>query len=503
MASPNLAFFDVETSTVNEKVLISGFAAIILDAEGLFQVESFFTAIRTDSNPNAPPFSQVVDKIHDLLKGKVWVGFNLKQSVDQLTASFADGKRAVPKASSTLDLSSLPALTKSFPSGLANLAQHFGLGQPRQRAAEDVRMMLDIFQRCTTSIFLKIHVPDLDNKLIVATEPVALQLPALKSADVKTPAKAADDTAAEPSPAVTSAPAPAAAPALVPDPASTPVAAAPTAAVVAKPAPKKAWGSVPPSSPPVTATPAPAAAPKPLTLAEEKAPAPPAIAAVVAPAAPVEPSDAGASAAHKSKKTVVHPDAKPLKTGWADLVAPNREKTHLSFEPVDAKAKGKGNGNGNANKVKGNATGAKSPRPKKEASDGSSAIDAKTEGNKRQFKPRKQSADGAEAGSDKPKGERKGPPRTKTPQANDGNAPAKRQFRRKSKSDVHDSKEPQQEQDEGWNPVPAKVRKPKEDTKPQRSGKPAGTDTRREGRGPRDSSDDRPRPERAEPKKAE
>ena len=70
------------------------------------------------------------------MQGRVWVGYNLQQSIDQLNTSFADAQLTAPVAASSLDFSTLPVLQKNFPSGLAALAQHFGLGQPRQQALE-------------------------------------------------------------------------------------------------------------------------------------------------------------------------------------------------------------------------------------------------------------------------------------------------------------------------------------------------------------------------------
>jgi hypothetical protein len=113
----NLAFLNVAVSPDNGEQ-ITEFAAVVLDAQGLYQTESYSTMIRS-------AFNQVGSKIFTVLDGQVWVGFNLQETAAKLASSFQDAKLAPPVAANMLDLSSLGALTDAFPSGLAALAEQY------------------------------------------------------------------------------------------------------------------------------------------------------------------------------------------------------------------------------------------------------------------------------------------------------------------------------------------------------------------------------------------
>jgi hypothetical protein len=56
----NLAALCVETIQVDGATQLSQFAVVVLDAQGLYEVESFSTHVKTSSGPmNYPQFQQV------------------------------------------------------------------------------------------------------------------------------------------------------------------------------------------------------------------------------------------------------------------------------------------------------------------------------------------------------------------------------------------------------------------------------------------------------------
>jgi len=402
----NLAALCVETIQVDGATQLSQFAVVVLDAQGLYEVESFSTHVKTSSGPmNYPQFQQVADKIRLSLAGRIWIGYNLKASTDLLGLGFADAKLSAPVAASSLDLSTASSLSW-FPAGLNNLTQHFGLPRNRASLLDECRQMVELLKNCALSLFLTANLPKAASVAPVSV-PEKTETPVVVQ-EVKAPAPTPEPVA----------------PVNVEPVKEVPKPAAPT---------HKTWASLSPRSPVVTAAPSPVV---------DVAPLPPA-------AAPQASEPAAAPKPAKLEKPVMNPlvndpNVKPLSTPWADLIAPTRPKTELSYEKVEDNKKN------NFRKKNNNQ------RKKKDVDAGADSKDGEQ---KRQNKPQRRNpegkADGAEGGERKPrefKARKEGEPRPKG------------QPRRPRTADDSKSKNGAEgaQDDEGWNPVVKKVPKPKE-----------------------------------------
>jgi len=281
MSRSDLAFIDVQSTTLpdGEKIMVE-FAAIILNAHGLYTVESFSTLVKPSHEVSlpamfgtAPGFQKVADKITSLLTGRTWLGFNLKQNVSLLTEAFNELKLDAPVPVSTLDL------TDRFPSDVADLADHFGLGSLKGRALPDCQLQLEVLKCCTLSFYLT-QIPIEEEEFVEAetevvepevVEPVVVE-PVVVEPEVVEPVTEE-----------------------VPEP---------------EPTPEPVQEAAPETPVPVEQT------PEPVAVIEVKA----------------APKPAPKKAPVKAKPKAI-PASQMKSTPWADMLAPHRAKTVLSAIP--------------------------------------------------------------------------------------------------------------------------------------------------------------------------
>jgi len=169
-----LVIYDIETTIPSTDII--EFGAIVLDRQGLYEIESFSTLIRSsrisrrsiacngisqDMVKDAPDFADVADQIFSVLDGRIWAGHNIK-SFDNvhIRKAFAKIDRKPPEP--LLNIDTLPLLRKTFGKRagdmkLASLGNFFGLGQEHHRAIEDCRMTLEVLKNCSTIMFLEEH----------------------------------------------------------------------------------------------------------------------------------------------------------------------------------------------------------------------------------------------------------------------------------------------------------------------------------------------------------
>lgn len=179
-------FFDVETTVPTRSgqgFAILEFGAILVCPKKLVELESYSTLVRPsdlslidslsvrcngitrDAVVSAPTFSDVADKVYDLLQGRIWAGHNiLRFDCARIREAFSSIGRPVPEPRGTID--SLALLTQKFgrragDMKMATLATYFGLGQQVHRSLDDVRMNLEVLKYCATVLFLESSLPDI------------------------------------------------------------------------------------------------------------------------------------------------------------------------------------------------------------------------------------------------------------------------------------------------------------------------------------------------------
>ncbi|GJU62690.1 NEN1-like protein [Tanacetum coccineum] len=181
-----IAFFDLETTVPTrpgQGFAILEFGSILVCPRKLVELESYETLVKPhdmslittlsvrangitpDAVVSAPSFSDVADKVFDLLHGRIWAGHNiLRFDCVRLREAFSQINRAPPEPKGTID--SLALLTQRFgrragDMKMASLAAYFGLGKQSHRSLDDVRMNFEVLKYCATVLFLESSLPDI------------------------------------------------------------------------------------------------------------------------------------------------------------------------------------------------------------------------------------------------------------------------------------------------------------------------------------------------------
>ncbi|KAK1407323.1 hypothetical protein QVD17_38937 [Tagetes erecta] len=183
---PEIAFFDLETTVPTrpgQGFAILEFGSILVCPRKLVELESYETLVKphdlslistlsvrangitSDAVVSAPTFSDIADKVYDILHGRIWAGHNIiRFDCVRLRDAFAQINRAPPEPKGTID--SLALLTQRFgrragDMKMASLAKYFGLGKQSHRSLDDVRMNLEVLKYCATVLFLESSLPDI------------------------------------------------------------------------------------------------------------------------------------------------------------------------------------------------------------------------------------------------------------------------------------------------------------------------------------------------------
>ncbi|KAI3766864.1 hypothetical protein L2E82_16939 [Cichorium intybus] len=176
-----IAFFDLETTIPTrpgQSYAILEFGSILVCPKKLIELESYNTLVRphdlsflspnfvrangitADAVVSAPTFSEIADRVYDILNGRVWAGHNiLRFDCVRLREAYAQINRPPPEPKGTID--SLALLTQRFgrragDMKMATLAAYFGLGRQSHRSLDDVRMNFEVVKHCATVLFLVI-----------------------------------------------------------------------------------------------------------------------------------------------------------------------------------------------------------------------------------------------------------------------------------------------------------------------------------------------------------
>ncbi|KAJ9567402.1 LOW QUALITY PROTEIN: hypothetical protein OSB04_003368 [Centaurea solstitialis] len=183
---PEIAFFDLETTIPTRQgqgYAILEFGSILVCPKKLVELESYETLVRphdlslistlsvrangisADDVVSAPAFSDIADRVYDILHGRVWAGHNiLRFDCVRLREAYAQINRPPPEPKGTID--SLALLTQRFGRRagnmkMATLAAYFGLGRQSHRSLDDVRLNLEVLKYCATVLFLESSLPDI------------------------------------------------------------------------------------------------------------------------------------------------------------------------------------------------------------------------------------------------------------------------------------------------------------------------------------------------------
>ncbi|XP_062116657.1 protein NEN1-like [Humulus lupulus] len=181
-----IAFFDVETTVPTRPGVgfaILEFGSILVCPRRLEELENYSTLVRPsdlslisslsvrcngitrDAVVAAPTFSDIADRVYDILHGRIWAGHNiLRFDCPRIREAYAEIGRPAPEPKGTID--SLALLTQKFgrragDMKMATLATYFGLGQQTHRSLDDVRMNLEVLKYCATVLFLESSLPDI------------------------------------------------------------------------------------------------------------------------------------------------------------------------------------------------------------------------------------------------------------------------------------------------------------------------------------------------------
>ncbi|KAK8476575.1 hypothetical protein V6N13_096584 [Hibiscus sabdariffa] len=180
---PEICFFDLETTIPQwrgQGYAILEFGAILVCPRRLVEVESYSSLVRPEDlssvSPasvrcngitrnnvvSAPSFSDIADKIHDLLHGRVWAGHNIVRfDCVRIREAFEKIGRPAPEPKGIID--TLALLTQRFGRRagnmkMATLANYFEIGV---QSLDDVRMNLEVVKYCATVLFLESSLPDI------------------------------------------------------------------------------------------------------------------------------------------------------------------------------------------------------------------------------------------------------------------------------------------------------------------------------------------------------
>ncbi|KAJ9568299.1 hypothetical protein OSB04_004265 [Centaurea solstitialis] len=181
-----IAFFDLETTVPTrpgQGFAILEFGSILVCPRKLVELESYETLVRphdlklistlsvrangitADAVVSAPTFSDIADRVYDILHGRIWAGHNIiRFDCVRLREAFAQINRSPPEPKGTID--TLALLTQRFgrragDMKMASLAAYFGLGKQTHRSLDDVRMNLEVLKYCATVLFLESSLPDI------------------------------------------------------------------------------------------------------------------------------------------------------------------------------------------------------------------------------------------------------------------------------------------------------------------------------------------------------
>ncbi|KAL1216763.1 Protein NEN3 [Cardamine amara subsp. amara] len=181
-----IAFFDLETAVPTKSgqpFAILEFGAILVCPRKLVELHSYSTLVRPtdlslistlskrrsgitrDGVLSAPTFSEIADKVYDILHGRIWAGHNIKRfDCVRIRDAFAEIGLSPPEPKGLID--SLSLLSQKFGKRagdmkMASLATYFGLGDQAHRSLDDVRMNLEVVKYCATVLFLESSVPDI------------------------------------------------------------------------------------------------------------------------------------------------------------------------------------------------------------------------------------------------------------------------------------------------------------------------------------------------------
>ncbi|KAM0004311.1 putative ribonuclease H-like superfamily, exonuclease, RNase T/DNA polymerase III [Helianthus debilis subsp. tardiflorus] len=175
-----IVFFDLETTIptrTGQPYAILEYGSILVCPKKLTELDSYDTLVRpldlslitaasirsngitADQVVSCPTFSEIADKVYDILHGRIWAGHNiLRFDCVRLREAYAQINRQPQVPKGTID--TLVLLTQRFgrragDMKMATLAAYFGLGQQSHRSLGDVRMNFEVVKRCATVLFLE------------------------------------------------------------------------------------------------------------------------------------------------------------------------------------------------------------------------------------------------------------------------------------------------------------------------------------------------------------
>ncbi|XWS60504.1 hypothetical protein CRYUN_Cryun07bG0041700 [Craigia yunnanensis] len=181
-----ICFFDLETTVPERRgqgFAILEFGAILVCPKRLVELKSYSSLVRPDDLSSisissvrcngitrdavvvAPSFSEIADKVHDFLHGRVWAGHNIVRfDCVRIREAFEKIGRPAPEPKGIID--SLALLTQRFGRRagnmkMATLANYFEIGNQTHRSLDDVRMNLEVLKYCATVLFLESSLPDI------------------------------------------------------------------------------------------------------------------------------------------------------------------------------------------------------------------------------------------------------------------------------------------------------------------------------------------------------
>ncbi|KAL3347311.1 hypothetical protein AABB24_021140 [Solanum stoloniferum] len=174
-----IVFFDLERrwSNPGQDWVLLEFGSIFVCPRRLIELDSYSTLIRPDdplfldtfsdlSNgitrealASAPHFSEVAEKIYQILDGKIWAGHNI-QRFDSVKIKEAFDGINWPSPEYRHLIDSLPLLKKWFGKRARNmkldsLATYFRFEDQVHRSLDDVRMNLEVIKHCGSVLFLE------------------------------------------------------------------------------------------------------------------------------------------------------------------------------------------------------------------------------------------------------------------------------------------------------------------------------------------------------------
>ncbi|CAN8239788.1 unnamed protein product [Cochlearia groenlandica] len=164
-----IAFFDLETAVPTKQgkpFAILEFGAILVCPRKLVELYNYSTLVKPtdlslistltkrrsgitrDGVLSAPTFSEIADKVYDILNGRIWAGHNIKRfDCVRIREAFAEIGLSPPEPKATID--SLSLLTEKFAFTEQCRWHHL------------LRMNLEVVKYCATVLFLESSVPDI------------------------------------------------------------------------------------------------------------------------------------------------------------------------------------------------------------------------------------------------------------------------------------------------------------------------------------------------------